>query len=139
MLFTAHSLPAQILEQGDSYPQELAESAAAIARSAGVASWRLAYQSAARTGTPWLGPDILESIEEIAREGTKNVLVVPFGFVCDHLEILFDIDITAMQAATALNVHLERIEMPNASPGFIEALFDLAAVGAGARIVDLHA
>ena len=139
VLFTAHSLPAQIMEQGDPYPQELTESAAAIARSAGAASWRLAYQSAAKTGTPWLGPDMLESIEEIAREGTKNVLAVPFGFVCDHLEILFDIDITAMQAATSLDIHLERIEMPNGSPGFIEALFDLATVGAGARIVDLHA
>ena len=82
---------------------------------------------------------MLESIEEIAREGTKNVLVVPFGFVCDHLEILFDIDITAMQAATALDVHLERIEMPNDAPGFIEALFGIATVGVGARIVDLHA
>ena len=138
-LFTAHSLPARILEEGDPYPHELSESAAAIAQAAGVASWRFAYQSAAKTGTPWLGPDILESIEQVAREDGKHMLVVPFGFVCDHLEILFDIDITAMQAADRLGVNLARIEMPNDSPGFVEALFHLVTTGTGARVTDLHA
>lgn len=137
VLFTAHSLPARILDEGDPYPQELAESAAAVAQAAGIASWRFAYQSAAKTGMPWLGPDILESIEQIAREGGKNVLVVPFGFVCDHLEILFDIDITAKRAAEDLGVRLLRIEMPNYSPDFVELLSDLATTGAGARIVAL--
>ena len=137
VLFTAHSLPARIVDEGDPYPQELTESAAAIAEAAGVASWRFAYQSAAKTGTPWLRPDILESIEQIADEGGKNVLVVPFGFVCDHLEILFDIDIAAMQAATGLGVRLMRIEMPNDSPCFVEALFDLVTTGSGARVTDL--
>ena len=127
VLFTAHSLPARIIDEGDPYPEELAESAAAVAQAAGVVAWRFAYQSAAKTGTPWLGPDILESIEEIAREGRKNVLVVPFGFVCDHLEILFDIDITARRAAEALGVRLSRIEMPNDSTDFVEALFDIVS------------
>ena len=137
VLFTAHSLPARIVDEGDPYPQELVESAAAVAQAAGIASWRFAYQSAAKTGMPWLGPDILESIEQVAREGGKNVLVVPFGFVCDHLEILFDIDITAMQAAEGLGVGLSRIEMPNDSPDFVEALFDLVTTGQGARVVGL--
>ncbi len=139
VLFTAHSLPARIIDEGDPYPQELVESAATVAQAAGIASWRFAYQSAAKTGAPWLGPDILESIEQVAREGGKNVLVVPFGFVCDHLEILFDIDITAMQAAEGLGVGLSRIEMPNDSPDFIEVLFNLVMTGAGARVTELRA
>lgn len=139
VLFTAHSLPARILDQGDPYPQELSDSAAAIAQAAGLPSWRFAYQSAAKTGTPWLGPDILESIEQIARESGKHVLVVPFGFVCDHLEILFDIDITARRAAERAGVNLERTEMPNDSPAFVEALFDIVTTGAGVRVTGLHA
>lgn len=139
VLFTAHSLPTTILEHGDPYPEELMESARAVAAAAGVGSWRFAYQSAGKTGMSWLGPDILDSIEEIAREGRKNILVVPFGFVCDHLEILFDVDIEAIEAATALGVELARIEMPNDSPGFIDALFDVVTSGAGARSVDLTA
>ena len=139
VLFTAHSLPARIVDEGDPYPRELAESAASIAQAAGLVSWHLAYQSAARTGTPWLGPDIAESIERFAGEGTKDVLVVPFGFVCDHLEILFDIDIAAMQAAAGLGVRLSRIEMPNDSADFVETLFDIVTTGTGARVVALRA
>ena len=137
VLFTAHSLPTSILDHGDPYPDELMESARAVASAAGVGSWRFAYQSAGKTGMSWLGPDILDSIGEIAAEGKKSILVVPFGFVCDHLEILFDVDIEAMEAATALGIELARIDMPNDSPGFIEALFDVATSGAGARTVDL--
>ncbi len=137
VLFTAHSLPVRVIDEGDPYPEELAESAAMVAQTAGIAAWRFAYQSAAKTGTPWLGPDILESIEQIAREGRKNVLVVPFGFVCDHLEILFDVDIVAKRAAEDLGVRLSRIEMPNDSPDFVDALFDIVSTGAGARVVGL--
>ncbi len=138
VLFTAHSLPSRIVDERDPYPRELAESAAAIARAAGIRSWRIAYQSAAKTGTPWLRPDILESIEQLAGEGRKDVLVVPFGFVCDHLEILFDIDIAATQAAEGLGLRLSRIEMPNDSPDFVEALFDVVTAGTGARVTGLH-
>ncbi|MCY4583185.1 MAG: ferrochelatase [Chloroflexi bacterium] len=139
VLFTAHSLPAGIADEGDPYPRELADSAAAIAEASGIASWRFAYQSAAKTGTPWLGPDIVESIEQLAGEGRKDVLVVPFGFVCNHLEVLFDIDIAATQAAAALGVRLSRIEMPNDSPDFVEVLLDIVTAGTGARTVDLRA
>ena len=138
VLFTAHSLPARTVNEGDPYLQELAESAASVAAAVGLGSWRFAYQSAAKTGTPWLRPDILESIEQTAGEGAKAMLVVPFGFVCDHLEILFDIDIAAMRTAERLGVRLARIEMPNDSPDFVEALFDIVTTGAGARIVDMR-
>ena len=138
VMFTAHSLPARILEYGDPYPTELMDSAAAVAKAANVESWRFAYQSAGMSGMPWLGPDILDSIEEISGEGGKNILVVPFGFVCDHLEILFDVDIEAIEKAEEVGVNLARIEMPNDSPGFIDTLFDLVTVGSGARIADLN-
>ena len=137
VLFTAHSLPAVILDYGDPYPTELTESAAAVAERANVESWRFAYQSAGKTAMPWLGPDILDSVEEIAQEGRKNILVVPFGFVCDHLEILFDVDIEAIEKADELGVNLKRIEMPNDAPEFIETLFNLITLGDGARIVQL--
>ncbi|MDE2837442.1 MAG: ferrochelatase [Chloroflexota bacterium] len=138
VLFTAHSLPARIVDEGDPYPRELAESAAAVADAVGLGSWRIAYQSAAKTGTPWLGPDILESIEQLAGEGRRDVLVVPFGFVCDHLEILFDIDVAAMRTAADHGVRSARIEMPNDSPDFVEALLDLVTTGAGGRTVLLR-
>lgn len=138
VLFTAHSLPVRTVEEGDPYPRELAESAAAVAEAAALSSWRFGYQSAAKTGTPWLGPDILESIEQLAEEGRTDVLVVPFGFVCDHLEILFDIDVAAMRAAEGLGVRLARIEMPNDSADFVEALFDVVTAGMGARSVLLR-
>lgn len=138
IMFTAHSLPARILEYGDPYPQELMNSAGAVARAAEVESWRFAYQSAGMTGIPWLGPDILDSIEEVSSDGGKNILVVPFGFVCDHLEILFDVDIEAIEKAEELGVNLARIEMPNDSPEFIDTLYDLVTAGSGARIADLN-
>ena len=137
VLFTAHSLPARILDYGDPYPRELMESAEAVARAARVDSWRFAYQSAGKSGTNWLGPDILDSIREIRCEGKRNILVVPFGFVCDHLEILFDIDLEAIEEANALGINLRRIEMPNDSPEFIDVLLDLVRAGTGARISDM--
>ena len=139
VVFSAHSLPARIVNSGDPYPDELMQSAAAVARAAGVQSWRFAYQSAGKTPTPWLGPDILEAIEAIAGEGRTQILSVPFGFVCDHLEILYDIDIEAMAKAAELGVKLARIEMPNDDPAFVEVLHDLVVSGAGARTSELGA
>ncbi len=133
VIFSAHSLPARIVNSGDPYRDELMASAAAVAREAGVESWRFAYQSAGKTPTPWLGPDILETIETIAGEGRTHILSVPFGFVCDHLEILYDIDIEAVARAAELGVDLSRIEMPNDDPDFIEVLQDLVVTGVGAR------
>ncbi len=134
VVFTAHSLPRSILRLNDPYPRELNQSSEAVAREAGVASWRFAYQSASNTGRPWLGPDILESLAMLAGEGKTRVLVVPIGFVSDNLEILFDIDLEAQELAQGLGLELRRMEMPNASPAFVDALADLVVNGTGARI-----
>lgn len=139
VVFSAHSLPARIVNSGDPYPEELVQSAQAVAQAAGVESWRFAYQSAGKTPTPWLGPDILEAIDKIAEEGGRHILSVPFGFVCDHLEILYDIDNEAIERAEALGVNLSRIEMPNDDPEFIEVLHELVISGAGTRISELIA
>ncbi len=137
VVFSAHSLPARIVNSGDPYPEELLQSAAAVARAAGVEAWRFAYQSAGRTPTPWLGPDILDCLDTLADGGARHVLLAPFGFVCDHLEILYDLDLEAREKAAALGLELSRIEMPNDDPAFIETLHDLVITGAGARIAAL--
>jgi len=121
-LFTAHSLPERILQWDDPYPRQLMETAAAVASQAGIARWRFAYQSASQTGEPWLGPDILDVLDELGRGGEKQVLVVPVGFVSDHLEILHDIDIEAKEKAESLGIELRRTESPNADDEFVGAL-----------------
>lgn len=122
-VFTAHSLPSRILEQGDTYPEELRRTCEAVAYEVGVENWMLAYQSA--SGDNWLGPDILEVLEMLARQGRRHVLVVPIGFLCDHLEVLYDIDIEAKKKAHELGMELRRIEMPNTEPLLIAALTDI--------------
>ena len=122
VVFSAHSLPLRIRTWGDPYESELRESARAVAERAGVAQWGWAWQSAGATGEPWLGPDILDYLEELAAEGVKHVLQVPIGFVSEHLEVLFDIDLEAKQKAAQLGMHLERTELPNARPEFIAAI-----------------
>ena len=136
VVFTAHSLPRSIIRIGDPYPQELLKSSEAVAEAAGLASWRFAYQSASHTGQPWLGPDILETLAALVGEGKDRVLVVPIGFVSDHLEILFDIDVEAQELAGELGLTLKRTQMPNASPAFIDVLAELVIDGTGARVTD---
>ncbi len=123
VLFTAHSLPQRILEWNDPYPEELQRTAEGVAQLLGLSQWHFAYQSA--SGDDWLGPDILEKLEELAQQGHRHVLVAPIGFLCDHLEVLYDIDIEAQQKAKELGVHLRRIEMPNTDPLLIAALADI--------------
>jgi ferrochelatase len=125
VVFTAHSLPARILEQGDPYQDELLESAALIAERAGLGAWSFSYQSASPTGEPWLGPDILEHLEELAGQGVRDVLLCPIGFVSDHLEIRWDLDTEAAQKAEELGLGLSRIDMPNAEPAFVRVLAGL--------------
>ena len=139
VVFSAHSLPRRILQWDDPYPRELQQCSQAVAEAAGLASWRFAYQSASHTGEPWLGPDILETLADLASQGREHVLVVPIGFVSDNLEILFDIDVEAQELARGLGFNLRRIEMLNASPTFIEALADLVVNGTGARFTDTAA
>jgi ferrochelatase len=122
VVFTAHSLPARILEEGDPYEEELLASARLVAEEAGIAGWSFAYQSASPTGEPWLGPDILDHLEELSLRGVRDVLVCPIGFVSDHLEIRWDLDVEAQEKAGELGMRLRRIEMPNADPAFVGAL-----------------
>ncbi len=124
VLFTAHSLPTRILSWGDPYPQQIEETAAAIAQELALPYWRRAYQSAGRTPEPWLGPDIKEALAKIKEEGFRSVLVAPIGFVADHLEILYDIDIDAQQHAESLGLQLARPQSLNADPLFIRCLGD---------------
>jgi protoporphyrin/coproporphyrin ferrochelatase len=125
VVFTAHSLPSRVIAQGDPYADQVLETANGVAHRAGVEVWRLAYQSAGRTEEPWLGPRLEEMLATLAGEGARRVLVCPIGFVCDHTEILFDIDVQAAQAARAKGITLTRTESLNTSPTFICALADL--------------
>ena len=122
VIFSAHSLPARILESGDPYKDQLLETAELVARSAQLRSWTFSFQSESPTGEPWLGPDILDHLDALQAEGVDEVLVCPIGFVSDHLEIRWDIDVEAKEKAAALGMRLERIEMPNADPAFVRTL-----------------
>jgi len=126
ILFTAHSLPERILEKNDPYSQQLRTSCQSVANLLRLDRWSFAYQSAGHTSEKWLKPDILEFLEEFSgREGGRDVLVVPIGFVADHLEVLYDIDIKAQSVAQARRINLRRTESLNTSPKFIEALADI--------------
>ena len=122
VIFTAHSLPEKILEWDDPYPVQLRETVAALMEQLGPQPHEFAYQSAAISTIPWLGPDAGEVIERFASEGKKHILICPIGFVCEHVEILYDIDIVYQNLARSLGVHLERIEMLNTSAQMIDGL-----------------
>jgi ferrochelatase len=122
VVFTAHSLPARILESGDTYRDALLQTAGQIADRGAIRKWSFAFQSESPTGEPWLGPDILEHLSDLSARGISDVLVCPVGFVSDHLEIRWDIDVEAVERARELGMRLSRIEMPNADPALIEVL-----------------
>lgn len=122
VLFSAHSLPEKIMRMDDPYVDQLRESAAAIARLVGLDDHRFCFQSAAPTPEPWLGPDIVDYLQTLHDEGARYVLSVPFGFVADHLEVLWDIDTEAQAKAHELGMTLRRIRMPNADPEFVEVI-----------------
>jgi ferrochelatase len=125
VVFTAHSLPERILAVGDPYRDQLLETSRLVAERASLERWSFAFQSASATGEPWLGPDILEELDRLRSEGVRQVLVAPVGFVSDHLEILWDIDVEAREKAAELGLALERIESLNADPAFVDALAGL--------------
>jgi len=126
VVFTAHSLPARILDEGDPYQEQLLETARLVADRAGLGEdWSFSYQSESATGEPWLGPDILDHLEDLHARGVRDVLVCPIGFVSDHLEIRWDIDTEAQEKAHDLGMRLGRIEMPNADPAFVRVLAGL--------------
>jgi ferrochelatase len=122
VVFTAHSLPARILASGDPYRDQLLETSRLVAEAAGLGAWSFSFQSESPTGEPWLGPDILDHLESLSRQGVERVLLCPVGFVSDHLEIRWDLDVEAREKAAELGMRLERIEMPNADPAFVRTL-----------------
>lgn len=130
VIFTAHSLPQRILEAGDPYSSQIQASSQAVANILGLSHFSLAYQSAGMTNEEWLGPDILEELK--LRAAGSSVLIVPIGFVSDHLEILYDIDVKAQEFAKSRGLRLVRSESLNASPTFIRALAEIVKARASA-------
>jgi len=130
VIFSAHSLPEKILAVGDNYPEQLRASAEGAARCAGVTNWDLAWQSAGRTADPWIGPDILEVLRTKKAQGFTDIVSCPIGFVSDHLEVLFDIDIQAQELADQLGLNLVRTASLNADDDFIAVLADLVVARA---------
>ena len=122
VVFTAHSLP----EEGSGqYRDELLKTSSAIAERAALRDWSFSFQSESPTGVPWLGPDILDHLSTLQDQGVRRVLACPVGFVADHLEIRWDLDVEAAARARELGLEFERIEMPNADPRFVGVLAGL--------------
>jgi protoporphyrin/coproporphyrin ferrochelatase len=122
VVFTAHSLPARILDEGDPYRDQLLDTCRLVADRAALTDWSFSFQSESPTGEPWLGPDILDHLADLRAQGVQRVLVCPVGFVADHLEIRWDLDHEAAERAEELGLGFARIEMPNADPAFVAVL-----------------
>ena len=120
VLFTAHSLPVRVVAMKDPYPEEIRGTVQAVCEQLGSQPTRFAYQSQGRSGEKWLGPSVEETLTELAEEGHRHVLVAPIGFICDHVETLYDIDIELTQLARTKGMQLERIPMLNASAPLID-------------------
>lgn len=131
VLFSAHSLPERILAMGDPYRDQLLETSEAIAKVAGITSWQFTWQSAGRTAEPWLGPDILDTLRDLGETQVKYVLSAPIGFVSDHLEVLYDLDIEAQALASELDLRLMRIDSLNSDPAYMSVLSDVVRTKAG--------
>lgn len=126
VIFTAHSVPEKTILDGDPYDRQVRETMAAVAKDAGCELWSGAYQSQGMTGDKWLGPTVESEIDELAREGFRHVFLVPIGFLTDHVEILYDLDILFREYARTNGVTLTRAESLNAHPLLIEALAQIA-------------
>jgi protoporphyrin/coproporphyrin ferrochelatase len=125
IVFTAHALPVRAIESGDVYADQVAETARGVAGRAGISRYERAFQSAGRTPEPWIGPALDDLVKTLAAAGVRAFLAVPIGFVCDHTEILFDIDVQAAGVARQAGASLRRTESLNTSPAFIALLEDL--------------
>lgn len=126
LIFSAHSLPARIRSWHDTYEAQVQESADHVAQICGISEYTIAWQSAARTGEPWIGPSVTDILDEMADEqGINSVVICPIGFVCDHLEVLYDLDVEAKKHAQELGLAYRRTASLNASPDFIQSLVDL--------------
>ncbi len=126
VLFTAHSLPEKVLQSGDPYPEECRATAEAVAARVGLSRYDFAFQSQGMTAGPWLGPTVECVLDRYAAEGVREVIIDPIGFVCDHVEILYDIDIGFREYGAARGVAVRRPESLNASPTFTQALAEVA-------------
>jgi protoporphyrin/coproporphyrin ferrochelatase len=131
LFFTAHSLPARIVAEGDGYQDRLLESCRLVEAGLKLPGWEFAFQSASTTGEPWLGPDLLSAIEQ---SGARDVLVCPIGFVADHLEILYDLDVEAQAFARSHNITIRRTASFNTRPEFIAAMAEIVS-----DAIDSHA
>jgi protoporphyrin/coproporphyrin ferrochelatase len=130
VVFTAHALPQRVIDAGDPYPGELAATASAVAARLGLTDWSIGWQSAGRTPEPWTGPDVLAVIDELAANpAVDGLLACPCGFVADHLEVLYDLDIQARERADRAGLAFARTASMNADPAVLGALAD--------RLVDL--
>lgn len=125
VIFTAHSLPARVVDEGDPYPREVERTSEGVALLLGLKTWHVAFQSQGATAEPWLGPTLEELLNRVAADGQRHVLLVPVGFVCDHMEILYDIDILAQRSAREKGLSLARTTSLNTVPRFIDALADV--------------
>jgi ferrochelatase len=131
IIFTAHSVPERTITDGDPYASQVQETAALVARAAGLADYRVAFQSQGMTAEKWIGPTVESLIDELAQAGRKDVLLVPVGFVCDHVEILYDIDVLFHDYGKARGVAVRRSESLNDSPQFAAALASLVSARIG--------
>jgi protoporphyrin/coproporphyrin ferrochelatase len=134
VIFTAHSLPERIVERGDTYPEQLAESAQLVAEAAGLDDFMVAWQSAGRTPEPWLGPDVRDVVRALAADDMADAVVIcPIGFVADHLEVLYDLDIEVADLAATLGLGYTRTASLNDDPAFIATLVDVISAADGTR------
>ncbi|MDQ3914601.1 MAG: ferrochelatase [Actinomycetota bacterium] len=122
VVFTAHSLPEKILASGDPYAAQLQETADAVSAAASLPAHTIGWQSAGHSPDPWIGPDVLDVLERLARDGVRGVVVCPCGFVSDHLEVLYDVDVECVRKAAELGIELVRTESPNDDPDFLDVL-----------------
>jgi ferrochelatase len=136
VIFSAHSVPSRAVDEGDPYRDEVTESAKDIAALAGLAHWRVAWQSPGRTADEWLGPDLLDEIRAFASDGGAAVVVCPVGFVADHLEVLFDLDVEAAALAASVGIRFARTPSLNDDPRFLSVLADAVSAAASALSSD---
>jgi ferrochelatase len=125
VIFTAHSVPVRTISEGDPYERQARETAGLVAQAAGLKEYRMAFQSQGMTPEPWIGPTVESQIDEVAAAGHRHVLLAPIGFVADHVEILYDIDVAFRDYGKSQGVTVRRTESLNDSPLFIQALADI--------------
>jgi ferrochelatase len=141
VIFSAHSLPERILTWDDPYPEELRRTASAVADRVGVRRWTFAYQSAGRTAEPWLGPDVRDVVQQLCGAGDRSVASCSIGFVADHLEVLYDLDIEVRDLCAHLGMRFVRAGSLNDHPRMLDALVDLVqhhAVAPPAEVLAAH-